>query len=199
MVFNWFRRQYNDKEKEKEQEQQKEITQKQPEITPPPEPEIAEDYLAWAKTAYKNIQAKQKSETATETTVPAEETAPETPALETVAKSVVTEETAPETPALETVAESVVTEETALETTAETNDPVGEVEASPEEETPVQVPFWAKDDRQARLERLINNAIEEAEPEVSPGATVTTPEKTIEEIPDFAFDEGFVWSAEILA
>ena len=55
MVFNWFRRQY-DKDKDK--------AQKQPETTPPPEskvestepsaspePEVAEDYLAWAKAA----------------------------------------------------------------------------------------------------------------------------------------------------
>jgi len=186
MVFNWFRRQYNDKEKEK--------TQDKPQTTPPPEsqvestepsaspePAAADDYLAWAKAAYKNIQAKQKSETTPETEV------------------VVTEEVTPETPAPETVVESVLTEETTPETVVESNDTVEEVEVTPEVETPVQVPFWAKDDRQARLERLKATAIEEPEPEVSPAATVATPETTIEEIPDFAFDDGFVWSSEILA
>ncbi|XWK85719.1 MAG: signal recognition particle-docking protein FtsY [Phormidium sp.] len=246
MVFNWFRRQYNDKDKEK--------TEKQPETTPPPEskvestepsvspaPQAADDYLAWAKAAYKNIQAKQKSETTTETNVIAEETAAETPVTETLPESVVTEETAPEipvtetlpetvvteamtgeipvekvpesvlteetapeTPAPEIVTESVVREETApetpvIETVGETGDVVEEVETTPEVETPVTVPFWAKDDRQARLERLKATAIEQLEPEVQAAATVTTPETTVEEIPDFAFDDGFVWSAEVLA
>lgn len=237
MVFNWFRRQYNDKDKEKE------TTQKQPETTPPPEskvestqpsaspePEAAEDYLAWAKAAYKNIQAKQKSETAEETgvtaeaattnvpetTVTAEETATEIP-TEKVPESVLEGETAPEVgesavteeptsePIItEAVAESVVAEEIApetpvMETVAETGDVVEEVETAPEGESPVQVPFWAKDDRQARLERLKATAIEEPEPEVQPVAKVATTETVTEEIPDFAFDEGFVWSAEILA
>ncbi|MFB2879991.1 signal recognition particle-docking protein FtsY [Floridanema aerugineum] len=246
MVFNWFRRQYNDKDKEK--------TEKQPETTPPPEskvestepsvsqqPQAADDYLAWAKAAYKNIQAKQKSETATETNVTAQETAAETPVTETlpesivteeaapetpvteslpetvvteamtgeipvekVPESVLTEETAPETPAPEIVTESVVREETApetpvIETVGETGDVVEEVEATPEVETPVTVPFWAKDDRQARFERIKATAIEEPEPEVKPAAKVATPETTVEEIPDFAFDDGFVWSAEVLA
>ncbi|MFB2891874.1 signal recognition particle-docking protein FtsY [Aerosakkonemataceae cyanobacterium BLCC-F50] len=246
MVFNWFRRQYNDKDKEK--------TEKQPETTPPPEskvestepsasvqPQAADDYLAWAKAAYKNIQAKQKSETTTETNVTAQETAAATPVTETlpesivteetatetpvteslpetvvteamtgeipvekVPESVLTEETAPETPAPEIVTESVVREETApetpvIETVGETGDVVEEVETAPQVETPVTVPFWAKDDRQARLERLKATAIEEPEPEVKPAAKVATPETTVEEIPDFAFDDGFVWSAEVLA
>lgn len=247
MVFNWFRRQYNDKEKEK--------TEKQPQTTPPPEskvestepsvssqPEAADDYLAWAKAAYKNIQAKQKSETATETNVTAEATAAETPVMETVPDSIVSEEaapetpitekvpeivvtqamtgeipvtekvpesvvtgeTAPETPAPEIVTESVVREETApetpvIETVGETGDVVEEVETAPKVETPVTVPFWAKDDRQARLERIKATAIEEPEPEVQTAAKVATPETTVEEIPDFAFDDGFVWSAEVLA
>jgi fused signal recognition particle receptor len=151
------------------------------------------------------------------------ETAPETPVTETLPESVVTEaitggipvtekvpesvvtgETAPETPVKEIVTESVLREETAsetpvIETVAETGDVIEEVETPPEVETPVQVPFWAKDDRQARLERLKATAIEEAEPEVQPATAVATPETIEEEIPDFAFDEGFVWSSEILA
>jgi len=247
MVFNWFRRQY-DKDKEK--------TEKQPETTPPPEskvestqpstspePQAAEDYLVWAKAAYKNIQAKQKSETATETTVPTEETTEETPVTETIVESIVTEEAAPEitvtetlpesivteaatgeipvtekvpesvvtgeiapeTPVTEIVTESVVREETVLEnpvieTVGETGDVVEEVAAATEAETPVQVPFWArKEEREARIQKLVKDAIEEPESEVSPAATVATPETTLEEIPDFAFDEGFMWSAEILA
>ena len=58
------------------------------------------------------------------------------------------------------------------------------------------LPFWAQAeaDRQARLERLKATAIEEPEPEVAqPTATVQ------ETLPDIAFDEGFLWSAEVLA
>ncbi|MFH7025627.1 MAG: signal recognition particle-docking protein FtsY [Heteroscytonema crispum UTEX LB 1556] len=57
-------------------------------------------------------------------------------------------------------------------------------------------------ERQARQERLIATAIEVPEPEVlQPAATVATsvtPE-TVEEIPGLQFDEGFVWSTEVLA
>ncbi|MEC4815099.1 MAG: signal recognition particle-docking protein FtsY [Scytonema sp. PMC 1069.18] len=55
-------------------------------------------------------------------------------------------------------------------------------------------------ERQARQEKLIANAIEVTEPAVKPsqaGPTTTTTET--EEIPGLAFDEGFVWSAEVLA
>ncbi|MFB2937177.1 signal recognition particle-docking protein FtsY [Aerosakkonemataceae cyanobacterium BLCC-F154] len=231
MVFNWFRRQYNDKEKEKEK------TQKQPEATEatsPPEsqveesipssatsePQAAEDYLAWAKAAYKNIQAKQQSETVGETGVAAEvvttdvaeiptEKVPESVLEgETTSENVVTEEVVTETPIRSAVVESVISEETGSEsptiaTVEETGDVVEVVETAPEtpevEESAVQVPFWAKDDRQARLERLKATAIEEPEPEVQPAATVATSETVTEEIPELAFDEGFVWSAEILA
>ncbi|MBD2122427.1 signal recognition particle-docking protein FtsY [Trichocoleus sp. FACHB-262] len=58
------------------------------------------------------------------------------------------------------------------------------------------LPFWAQaeTDRQARLERLKATAIEEPEPEVAqPSATVQ------EAVPEIAFDEGFLWSAEVLA
>ncbi|BAY30989.1 signal recognition particle-docking protein FtsY [Nostoc carneum NIES-2107] len=57
-------------------------------------------------------------------------------------------------------------------------------------------------ERQAKQERLIASAIEVPEPEiVQPAAiTSTTPSsETTAEIPGLEFDEGFVWSAEILA
>jgi fused signal recognition particle receptor len=50
-------------------------------------------------------------------------------------------------------------------------------------------------ERQARQERLIQSAI--AEPEVVQPAATTVPQEQ-EEIP-FAFDEGFLWSTEVLA
>ncbi len=54
-------------------------------------------------------------------------------------------------------------------------------------------------ERQAKQERLIASAIAEPEPEVvQPAATTISPQEQ-EEIPGFAFDEGFLWSTEILA
>jgi fused signal recognition particle receptor len=53
-------------------------------------------------------------------------------------------------------------------------------------------------ERQAKQERLIASAIEIPEPEVVQPVATTTPETT-EEIPGLTFDEGFVWSAEVLA
>jgi fused signal recognition particle receptor len=59
-------------------------------------------------------------------------------------------------------------------------------------------------ERQAKQERLIASAIEVPEPEVTqPVAVTTTPTpstpETTEEFPGLEFDEGFVWSAEVLA
>ena len=57
----------------------------------------------------------------------------------------------------------------------------------------------ARAEREARLERLNQSAIETPEPEAAPAAqTTTVPEPEIS-IPGLAFDDGFVWSAEVLA
>ncbi len=62
------------------------------------------------------------------------------------------------------------------------------------------IPFWAKAeaDRQARLERLKATAIETPEP-VTERTAPTTEQPELEGIPDLPFDEGFLWSAEVLA
>ncbi|HEY9849439.1 MAG TPA: signal recognition particle-docking protein FtsY [Leptolyngbyaceae cyanobacterium] len=275
MVFNWFRRQFSDT-KEENQNQQTETVQEKPTV-PSPEPEtettqaqsqqVAEDYLAWAKAAYKNIQTRQHSEETpaeTELTTPAEtevtpeveiprsevtspselETTPATEEIETtitevadsteveaesvveVAEPIATvaietttdiSETAdlkssaaieaqPQTtvttpqPEIEQTSEAVVTETTAATTASSEISPAVETveveEATTATET-AAVPFWARDDRQARLERLKATAIEEPEPEVQPAVVAEAP--SIEEISGLAFDEGFLWSAEVLA
>jgi fused signal recognition particle receptor len=125
-------------------------------------------------------------------------------------------EVAPATlPEPEPIAQTVVEAETADEA-AETADLSPEVAsaglvdvapdlaaASTEEPAPVAVPFWAaaEAERQARLEQLRETAIVEPEPApavVADGAvaalTATAPVEA-----DFAFDEGFLWSAEVLA
>jgi fused signal recognition particle receptor len=266
MVFNWFRRQYSESdssEKETAPEQSPDSSTQSPPVEPatdaatptaadPNSPAVAEDYLNWAKAAYKNIQKQQKTATESpetpETPVPEAETAvaielSETPApvaVEIVAEPATLnsevsekEQEIAEPPTLETATEPEPTTEVAeisqpvSEATtevAEISQPVSEspeivapvaekieVPAEnleiPEPATPVAetataedaelVPFWARAqaDRMERIERLKETAIEE--PEVIAAAAARA--AIIEEIPGFAFDEGFLWSSEILA
>ncbi|NEQ23120.1 MAG: signal recognition particle-docking protein FtsY, partial [Microcoleus sp. SIO2G3] len=77
-----------------------------------------------------------------------------------------------------------------------------------EAESPsASIPIWARQssaERQARLERLKATAIEIPEPEpiraaVQPTDSAATTTVEIGEVPGLAFDEGFLWSAEVLA
>lgn len=221
MVFNWFRRQFGTNEEaasenlEVEQEQtaieQAEASVELEEAASQPSEEssaaINQDYLSFAKAAYKNIQQRQ-SETAptTESVAEAEVVTP------TTEEVVITEPTTPEAiPASDRELEVVVREpviEATPEVVAET--PEATPEATPEiipetpEATPeivadvptAPVPIWARDaDRQARLERLKATAQETPEPveTLQPAAAIE------EDIAGIAFDEGFMWSAEVLA
>ncbi|MBD2335763.1 signal recognition particle-docking protein FtsY [Calothrix sp. FACHB-156] len=248
MVFNWFRRQYNDSSDVPSQQQQEEtpaVSEPQPE---PAEtsttPDTAADLLAFAKAAYKNIQQKQQSQEAetspaeaeiettpaalTETASPEEldatmsETITEEPAavaettqpleLDAIAESKTVEELSGNEP--ETVAASSVEEIAATPDVASPEElTVNAVETAATEEsistpettqpTAANLSFLerAAAERQAKQERLIASAIEVPEPEiVQPVAATSTPTpQTTAEIPGLDFDEGFVWSAEILA
>ncbi|MBD1926972.1 signal recognition particle-docking protein FtsY [Trichocoleus sp. FACHB-90] len=139
-----------------------------------------------------------------------EETTPESAQeVEAIAETGVVIE--PEAPAPET--ESVIAEtgvviepeapepetESAIAETGVVIEP-DSVETQTQEAPATSVPFWAKEDRQARLERLKATAIEAPEPErvqapVQPAATAAV----TEEVPGLAFDEGFMWSAQVLA
>ncbi|WP_341526541.1 signal recognition particle-docking protein FtsY [Nostoc sp. UHCC 0302] len=251
MVFNWFRRQYNDSSNiPSEQEQQETPPAKEPEPEPTQTSTVAEtaqdtgaDLLAFAKAAYKNIQQKQQSqpvetsadsasveapieqpETA-ETATPEVEVTEEPAAITSETTTTqVTETTQPEAADIAVV--PTTTEEPAIDedttenssVAAVTNEPdvsgqevtVSEVESTPTEplstpETtqptvPATLSFLerAAAERQAKQERLIASAIEVPEPDVIQPVATTTPETT-EEIPGLTFDEGFVWSAEVLA
>jgi len=256
MVFNWFRRQYS--ESESSEKDTPEQTQDESAKSAPVEPQtdtaadssspaVAEDYLNWAKAAYKNIQKQQKPETEV-----AETAAAEVPAAETEIATVpeVAEAEAVETtetielepaPTAQTVAEvpevpeaPVVEATEAVETDAanpveipETLQPkAGAIDIAPiaqklevtaenieiaEPATEIvetasvasdgqaaeALPFWARAqaDRMERMERLKETALEE--PDVIAAAAERA--AIIEEIPGFAFDEGFLWSSEILA
>ena len=256
MVFNWFRRQYSEStssEKETPPEQPPDEPAKSASVEPQTDatdqssPAVAEDYLNWAKAAYKNIQKQQKPETEVSETagseVPAASTeiatvaeVAEAPTIEATEADEL--EPVPTAPTVAEVAE--VAAPAAVEATqayeldaaepaeiAETLQPTaGAIDIAPiaqqlevtaenieiaEPATEVvetesltsdgaaaeALPFWAQAqaDRMERIERLKETAIEE------PEAIAAAAERAaiIEEIPGFAFDEGFLWSSEILA
>ncbi len=209
MVFNWFRRQYNDSSNKPSEEKQVEtpaVEESPPEkdTTSTPSDDTQTDFLAFAKAAYKNIQQKQQTEEV-ETEPPAEtvETAAETIEASTPAETV---ETAAETievsspeETVETAAETI--EVSSPEETVETAALTITEESSDTDEEPIAPPTLsflerAAKERQARQERLIATAIEVPEPEVMPTAATSITE---EEVLGLEFDDGFVWSTKILA
>ncbi len=220
MAFNWFRRQHNDSANTPDQQKQTETSPTKESQSEPAEtstksdessPESATDLLAFAKAAYKNIQQKQQaSEVETPPVEVTDAAPPEQPEVETAEpeESVVIAQTTAEEPDLiideETTVESVpaIADEPDAESIDNTlTQAVSCDETTSQETATLSFLERAAAERQAKQERLIASAIE-SEPEVvSPTATgisTATPE-TAEEIPGLAFDDGFVWSTEVLA
>ncbi|MBN4003904.1 signal recognition particle-docking protein FtsY [Nostoc sp. LPT] len=187
-------------------------------------PDTTADLLAFAKAAYKNIQQKQQVEVVETPPDSADTLAssiqPET--AETVIAEI-TEAEATEEPASTTVettqpeviqaaSEEEITEDSSVAAIAEQPDvknpelAASEIKSTPTEPlatpeaTQPTVPSFlerAAAERQAKLEQLIATAIEVPEPEVA--QPVATTLETEEEIPGLVFDDGFVWSAKVLA
>jgi len=201
MVFNWFRRKYAD------QAQPSQVQKREPEAdqetgsSPQPQTVTPEDYLQWAKAAYQNIQKQQE-----EAGVPIDG--------ETVAVEISTEETGvgagtdaqladvedggaiPSSdevlvPSKSTIPTAQPPQETTV-ATAESELAVPDPNLPPAEVQETALPFWsrAEGDKQSRMERLRSLATEELEPEPEHQSAITT---------DPALDEGFLWSAEVLA
>jgi fused signal recognition particle receptor len=258
MVFNWFRRQYNESsdnpstEKESETSTLKESQAEEAQTTstetttpdnPKPDnptanstPDAAADMLAFAKAAYQNIQQKQQTEN-----IDVEQTNPvETAEIVTEITSQVeiTEEIAA---LVETVDENINENisEPVVEVTQSSDIESSNIESVPDSkpaietdssgtgsdnisETPATANLSflerAAAEREAKQERLIASAILPGgvadaiafpELEMRPGVTsntAATPETNLEsnietttEVPDLDFDDGFVWSAEVLA
>ncbi|MEH1780185.1 MAG: signal recognition particle-docking protein FtsY [Nostoc sp.] len=212
MVFNWFRRQHNDSSDTPSDQKQEETPPVQEPQTEPVEtaPDTTADLLAFAKAAYKNIQQKQQAEVVETPPDLADAPAPsaqpetaETPIAE------VTEPEATEEPASTTV--EAATEENTEDSsvaaiTEEANVSSPELTASEVEPTPTEpeaapaaLSFLerAAAERQAKLEQLIATAIEVPEPEVAQPIAATS--ELGEEILGLEFDDGFVWSAKVLA
>ena len=202
MVFNWFRRQFNDKDAPTPEEQP-EVTPVEVEAEAPTasEEDVAAEYLKWAKAAYQNIQQQQAE---SPQTALQEDTIPETSTVEP--ETLVSEIDEPDSetfipqadePDSETIVSPVDEPDPETPVTpVDEPDPETlvsqEIETAAKEET-APLPFWAQAeaDRLARIERLKATAIE-VEPEIIPQAQ--PPEEVL-----VAFDDGFLWSAEILA
>ncbi len=196
--FNWFRRGYDESSKvevETTDESAPEATSA--ETTANDAPASAEDYLAWAKAAYQNIQQQQVATAEPESeSEPEPEPEPESePEVATIAEAdeavdhadAIAPPTPSESPTTTAPAAGPPETEEAL--------PVADI---PEETTSVAAPFWAKAaeaEREARLAKLKEDAIAEPEPESAPEPELE-PELVM---PDVDLDEAFLWSAEVLA
>lgn len=193
MAFDWFRRRFTEQnepeaglEKPTEAAGQPAPT---PSATPNPSPPetTPEDYLAFAKAAYANLKARQASQAA-----PARQFPPE---VLTPSQTVETVEPTP-TPA-EIKRESPAPPVSIPEGSSQPAPPAAE--EIPTESAPVQSvaapSFFDLAPRAAeRLEALEVSAIAEPEPVT---ATLSSPAEAPSE--ELVFDEGFRWSAEILA
>jgi fused signal recognition particle receptor len=220
MAFNWFRRQFNPSEDPSEPatEQTEAVGELDLNASTPPQAStsesdtVQEDYLAWAKAAYQNIQERQQATVAIPAVEPEDvnttpiEAEPPKAVLESEPKPIAEEEIAPSPvieaePSPEAAASPTLTPE----------------QTSPEvaEPTPTEtLPAWARADadRQARLERLKATAIDVEKVLATPAVNVPpaplpsapAPEpSSIQDVsdqdPEIVFDDGFLWSAEVLA
>ncbi|MGF1494152.1 MAG: signal recognition particle-docking protein FtsY [Microcoleaceae cyanobacterium] len=221
MVFNWFRRQPDQDKQSAQPSPTPDPAPAQPQTSESESQSgsASEDYLKWAKAAYQNIQQKQQDEPAAQTQ-PDQTTEPN--AVESDEDSSVQVFDSPETEITDegaatgeadiesASAPTATTEEAGIRATSgqpareqqAEAEPVEPLETLPEEpavptstESEATVPFWAKAEaeRQARIERLKQTAIEEPEPEPEPIISIDS------DAPPIVFDERFLWSAEVLA
>lgn len=210
MVFNWFRRKFDKAESEPAldteqveasggEEDESAVPATEPETDSASESEVATDYLAWAKAAYQNIQQQQASpppvavETQPETVNPdvaAVTVEPTSSDLKTPVTAAI-DDVEPDSTTSDDLEPPVTVEPPVIETSKESPGDVDlattatTIDAS--EDLPAQdnLPIWARDDRQQRLEQLKATAIEPEAPAVP--------------TPDLTLDDDFLWSAKVLA
>ena len=187
--FNWFSRSFD-----KASEPEKPISESESKAAnaageeveaATSEPASAEDYLAWAKAAYQNIQQQQ------------------TPGVVEDAEGV-KEAESEKVEAVEGAEESEAVEGTEDREQGTEEDLETPIVVSEEAASAPTGPAWmqaASAERQARLEQLQETAIAEPEPELvsesEPEPAVATVIEPV--LPDIDFDEAFLWSAEVLA
>jgi fused signal recognition particle receptor len=227
MAFNWFRRQYTqpDDSSEPTVKQTERTSRSEPEATEsePQADAVQEDYLAWAKAAYQNIQERQQP-TGVDVTEASVSSVEEKRSVDleidleiNLAVGSEVEQAAELSDVSEPMAEAEVAEVPNAATSAEAatvSEPIPAAAA---------LPAWARAeaDRKDRLERLKATAIET---ETAAAATANSPSAVspLSAAPLFpvqssvpastssetdsseaegaiAFDDGFLWSAEVLA
>ena len=183
MVFNWFRRQYSESdssEKETTPEQSQDSSTQSPPVEPttdaatpitadPNSPAVAEDYLNWAKAAYKNIQKQQK--TATESPETSETPVPETEPAAAIELSVT-----PDTPVPKTEPEVAIELSVTPDTPVPKTEPEVAIELS-ETPEPTAVEIVAEP------ATLNSEILEIAEPSTLETATEPEPITEVAEIP----------------
>jgi len=216
MVFNWFRRRF-DETKVPQQGVTEPETDETSQVEPAKTTETTEDYLSWAKAAYQNIQQRQaQPAAATATPVTAadvtEAVPAEPPAMEALgtaepvepaaaaAESPASLEESPPAPVEMTTTATEVTGDSLPAATPVVAAPMVAADSAPKPtEEPLQTPSAfsflarAEAEREARLARLKESAVEDPESQPAPATA------EVEEVPGLAFDEGFLWSAELLA
>lgn len=136
MVFNWFRRQFDDKKQPEEKPKQAAPTAADaaPESTLDSSEDAADEYLKWAKAAYENLQKQQQPTAESPTQAP--EPTNEAPVVESVASAeAIPEAEVPEK--LETISEITATEPTVAVESATTATPLAVTEATVTEVPPV--------------------------------------------------------------
>jgi fused signal recognition particle receptor len=185
-MFNWFRRQFNEKS---DPEEQKDLVEREQEQKQLPETESTqtEDYLTWAKNAYKNIQERKGQIAETTSSESSAATAEEntTEAIESITPELETKLNSEEIATTEPVIEESITTETIASPSE--NDVSAEVAAKLEEESSESVPAWMR--KSDALERLKETAVEIPEPEP----------KKAKKSENVDLDDDFVWSSKILA
>ncbi len=209
MAFNWFRRPNNTPGEQEQVTQEKtnsaETKSAESTLETPSSSEgakqVQEDYLTWAKAAYKNIKDKQQQiEEPVNTTETAE-------ALETVQENEKINVTESGTETVNETVSEIIEAKTQINA-AETVDKIEKntSQAIVEEQTEktsesTTLPFWAKAeaDREARLEKLRAEAIEEPEIIETKAASTSAIGTPAYRDGGLTFDESFLWSAEVLA
>ncbi|MEO1373301.1 MAG: signal recognition particle-docking protein FtsY [Cyanobacteria bacterium J06635_10] len=179
------------------------------EVTTPPE-EVTESPQDVTEVTTQAEEVSESPQEVTEVTTQAEEVSEspqEVTEITTQAEEVVEENIQPRKPetTLETTSESETAQQDAtseVETEEITTPPTSEGNVA-EPTAPLSFLERARAEREAKQERLIASAIEVPEtPQVEQplsGVSGDTSEEVVEEIPELAFDEGFLWSTEVLA
>ncbi len=155
-----------------------------------------EDYLAWAKAAYKNIQTQQSETLDSPTQTPEANAEPDS--IESTEANISTteppalESISPATETLESVAELTADQEGAPKPDLEVPN-LGNVEnvvnATAADVAPL--PAWARETDEEIRARLAMVAAVETEENLDPSP--------VEAVENVAFDENFLWSAQVLA